>query len=29
MRTRTPEEFYDSSLIVELDKRGFLDNPTR
>jgi ABC-type nitrate/sulfonate/bicarbonate transport system substrate-binding protein len=27
MRKRTPEEFYDSSLIAELDKRGFLDNP--
>jgi ABC-type nitrate/sulfonate/bicarbonate transport system substrate-binding protein len=29
MRKRTPEEFYDSSLIAELDKRGFLDNPTK
>jgi len=27
MRKRTPEEFYDSSLIAELDKSGFLDNP--
>jgi NitT/TauT family transport system substrate-binding protein len=27
MRKRTPEEFYDSSLVAELDKRGFLDNP--
>ena len=27
MRRHTPEEFYDSSLIAELDKSGFLDNP--
>jgi ABC-type nitrate/sulfonate/bicarbonate transport system substrate-binding protein len=27
MRTHTPEEFYDSSLIAELDKSGFLNNP--
>ena len=27
MRKRTPEEFYDSSLIAELDERGFLDKP--
>jgi len=27
MRKRMPEEFYDSSLIAELDKSGFLDNP--
>jgi ABC-type nitrate/sulfonate/bicarbonate transport system substrate-binding protein len=27
MRKRTPEEFYDSSLVAELDKSGFLDNP--
>jgi ABC-type nitrate/sulfonate/bicarbonate transport system substrate-binding protein len=27
MRKRTPEEFYDSSLVSELDKSGFLDNP--
>jgi len=27
MRTHTPEEFYDSSLMAELDKSGFLDNP--
>jgi ABC-type nitrate/sulfonate/bicarbonate transport system substrate-binding protein len=27
MRTHTPEEFYDSSLIAELDKSGFLDAP--
>ena len=27
MRKRTPEEFYDSSLIAELDKSGFLDAP--
>ena len=27
MKTHTPEEFYDSSLIAELDKSGFLDNP--
>lgn len=27
MRRRTPEEFYDSSLMAELDKSGFLDNP--
>ena len=27
MRRHTPEEFYDSSLMVELDKSGFLDNP--
>ena len=27
MRKRTPEEFYDSSLIAELDKSGFLDDP--
>ena len=25
MRKHTPEEFYDSSLIAELDKSGFLD----
>ena len=27
MRTHKPEEFYDSSLVAELDKSGFLDNP--
>jgi NitT/TauT family transport system substrate-binding protein len=27
MRKHTPEEFYDMSLIAELDKSGFLDNP--
>lgn len=27
MRKHTPEEFYDSSLVAELDKSGFLDNP--
>jgi hypothetical protein len=27
MRRRTPEEFYDSSLIAELDKGGFLRSP--
>jgi len=27
MRTHTPAEFYDSSLMTELDKSGFLDNP--
>ena len=27
MRTHKPEEFYDASLIAELDKSGFLDNP--
>jgi NitT/TauT family transport system substrate-binding protein len=27
MRRHTPEEFYDSSLIAELEKSGFLDNP--
>ena len=27
MRTHPPEEFYDSSLMAELDKSGFLDNP--
>jgi len=27
MRKRTPEEFYDPSLVSELDKSGFLDNP--
>jgi NitT/TauT family transport system substrate-binding protein len=27
MRKRTPQEFYDSSLVAELDKSGFLDNP--
>lgn len=27
MRRHTPEEFYDSSLMAELDKSGFLDNP--
>jgi len=26
MQKRAPEEFYDSSLIAELDKGGFLDN---
>jgi ABC-type nitrate/sulfonate/bicarbonate transport system substrate-binding protein len=26
MRKHTPEEFYDSSLMAELDKSGFLDN---
>ena len=27
MRKHTPQEFYDSSLVAELDKSGFLDNP--
>lgn len=27
MRKHTPEEFYDPSLVAELDKSGFLDNP--
>ena len=27
MRRHRPEEFYDSSLMAELDKSGFLDNP--
>ena len=27
MRKHRPEEFYDSSLMAELDKSGFLDNP--
>jgi len=27
MRRHTPQEFYDSSFIAELDKSGFLDNP--
>jgi ABC-type nitrate/sulfonate/bicarbonate transport system substrate-binding protein len=27
MRTHRPEEFYDASLVAELDKSGFLDNP--
>jgi NitT/TauT family transport system substrate-binding protein len=27
MKRHTPEEFYDSSLLAELDKSGFLDNP--
>jgi len=27
MRRHTPEEFYDSSLMAELDRTGFLDNP--
>lgn len=27
MRRHTPEEFYDSSLMAELEKSGFLDNP--
>jgi ABC-type nitrate/sulfonate/bicarbonate transport system substrate-binding protein len=27
MRKHTPEEFYDSSLMAELDKSGFLANP--
>jgi NitT/TauT family transport system substrate-binding protein len=27
MRKHTPDEFYDSSLMAELDKSGFLDNP--
>ena len=27
MKKHTPEEFYDSTLIAELDKAGFLDNP--
>jgi NitT/TauT family transport system substrate-binding protein len=27
MRRHTPAEFYDSSLMAELDKSGFLDNP--
>lgn len=27
MRKHAPEEFYDSSLMAELDKGGFLDNP--
>ena len=27
MKKHTPEEFYDSTLVAELDKSGFLDNP--
>ena len=27
MRQHTPEEFYDASLLAELDKGGFLDHP--
>ena len=27
MRRHRPREFYDSSLVAELDKSGFLDNP--
>ena len=27
MRKHTPEEFYDASLMAELDKSGFLDKP--
>jgi len=27
MRKHAPEEFYDSSLVAELDKSGFLNNP--
>ena len=27
MKKHTPEEFYDSTLMAELDKSGFLDNP--
>jgi hypothetical protein len=27
MRSHTPAEFFDSSLVAELDKSGFLDNP--
>jgi NitT/TauT family transport system substrate-binding protein len=27
MKSHTPEEFYDSSLVAELEKSGFLDNP--
>jgi ABC-type nitrate/sulfonate/bicarbonate transport system substrate-binding protein len=27
MKKHTPEEFYDSSLVAELDKSGFLANP--
>ena len=27
MRRHTPQEFYDSSLMAELDKSGFLENP--
>jgi NitT/TauT family transport system substrate-binding protein len=27
LRRHTPQEFYDSSLMAELDKSGFLDNP--
>lgn len=27
MRQHTPEQFYDSSLMAELDKSGFLDHP--
>jgi hypothetical protein len=27
MRRHTPEEFYDSSLVAELDKTGFLEHP--
>ena len=27
MRKHKPEEFYDSSLVAELDKSGFLNNP--
>jgi NitT/TauT family transport system substrate-binding protein len=28
MKSHTPQEFYDTSLIAELDKSGFLDHPT-
>ena len=27
MRAHAPEEFYDSSLVAELDRSGFLDSP--
>jgi NitT/TauT family transport system substrate-binding protein len=27
MRKHTPQEFYDSTLVAELDKSGFLDHP--
>jgi NitT/TauT family transport system substrate-binding protein len=27
MKTHKPEDYYDSSLVAELDKSGFLDNP--
>lgn len=27
MRMHKPEDFYDSSLMAELDTSGFLDNP--